>query len=125
MSELREEIGLSHGVNGFPAQDHDGGLACIGGEFPSWLGIEEISNEYWNVQEQLEALHNPPVASISPMSDETTGVENYRAFVVEFEPEATAKHVVGALQVVAGAIRRLREERGRASGDTFTKLAID
>lgn len=112
MAEPREEIGLAHGASGFPAPDHDGGVACIGGEFPSWLSVEEVSDEYYALQERLEAIQEPPIASVMPMADETADIRDYRAFVVEFQPEATSEHMVTALQLTVDAIRRLRTERG-------------
>lgn len=113
MSELREEeeIGLAVGSNGFPAPDHEGGLVCVAGEFPSWLSVEEVSEEYHSLQRQLQAVHEPPVASIMPLAEESAGIRDYRAFAVEFQAGATPQHIFTAMQLTMDAIRRLREER--------------
>lgn len=88
-----------------------GGIFNFYCELPAHLKRDEIGLALLEIDSNIRGIQEPPVASLfSDMPEpEHVALEDYRRFYIEFHENATQADIVSALDIVTGAIRRLRQ----------------
>lgn len=88
----------------------DGGIFNFYGELPAWMERDDISMALLEMDTNVRAIQEPPVAKVFNASSdpEHDTAEDYRRFYVEFEDGATAQDMITALTLVTDAIKKFR-----------------
>ena len=88
----------------------DGGILNLYVDLPEWMEHEGISGALSAIDTAVKAIKTPPVAEVfnDSVDPDRESAEEYRKFYVQFNPEATAEDIKAAVDIVAGAIQKLR-----------------
>lgn len=86
----------------------DGGIFNFIAELPEWMGHDEVSMAYVEMDASICGIQEPPVAKLDLSFCEKSAIEDYRKFYIEFENSATVDDIIAAVRIVADAIKKYR-----------------
>ncbi len=88
----------------------DGGVFNMYIELPSWMNHEDVGTALVEIDASVQGIKEPPVAKVHSDYPRPAqiDIEDYRRFYVEFEDYATEEDIKAAVQIVSGAIKKLR-----------------